>query len=113
MRYCPQCFAEFEDFEKYCPDCGTGLIFHSFSLNEDDPAAKLVTIAAYEYESEAALSRSGLAAEGIWSYVTDNSQDSPAPHIPGFSNFVLQVSASNAPNAVRILQHLWSGSLSS
>jgi hypothetical protein len=112
MRYCPECFAEFEDFEKYCPDCGTNLAYRSFSPNSDEAAARLVTVAAYEHETEAALSRSGLAAEGIWSYITDNTRDSSTPLPPGFSAFVLQVSVSNAPNAVRILQRLWSGSIS-
>jgi len=112
MRYCPQCFAEFEDFEKLCPDCGCGLAFRSFSSETDETAAKLVTVAVFEKEAEAALSRSSLAAEGIWSYVTDNTKDSPTPLAPGFSNFVLRVSASNAPDAIHILQRLWSEAIS-
>jgi hypothetical protein len=113
MRYCPQCFAEYEDFEKLCPECGCGLPRREFMPDSENASAILVTVAAFEKEAEASLSRTGLAAEGIWSYITEQNQDTQKQPQPGFSNYVLQVSAANAPNAIRILQRLWSGALSS
>jgi hypothetical protein len=112
MRYCPRCFEEFEDFEKLCPDCGCCLAYRSSSSSAADETVKMVTVAVFEREAEAALSRSGLAAEGIWSYVTDNTRGPSDALSPGFSKFVLQVSASHAPNATRILQRLWKETIS-
>jgi hypothetical protein len=103
MRYCPECHEEFPDSSKFCPECECGLAYRP-DPPEDGISQKVVTLATFEHPEEAALVKSRLESEGIWSSIVDNRADCALKFDKNvFFGIKLQVVESRAEEAVRVL----------
>jgi hypothetical protein len=73
MPFCPKCCGEFQEWVKECPDCKLTLVAERPPVPEKSKydEIKLVTVASYNYPTQAHIAEGNLKSQGIQAVVVD------------------------------------------
>lgn len=102
MNYCPECGTGYDDGPKRCADCAVDLVELA---GDEAPPGKLLTVAAFDTPTRAAILASRLEAEGIECFIADAETIGMHALLAGAVGGVkVQVREADAPRAMDIVR---------